>query len=124
MNEFYWITRFDTIHNWTTGLCIASLIVGIIAGCAIIAISVDGSENRDDIRILYGAKKLFKIAFIDFILWGIPSVFVPTTKDALIIYGVGGAIDYIKSDSTAKQLPKKAILALDKYLNEITDDKN
>jgi hypothetical protein len=53
----------------------------------------------------------------------IAQAFVPTTRQALIIYGVGGTINYIKSNDTAKQLPEKAIMALDKYLESINEDK-
>ena len=45
------------------------------------------------------------------------------TKEMLLIYGVGGTIDYIKSNDTAKELPDKAVKALDKYLDEISKDK-
>jgi hypothetical protein len=48
---------------------------------------------------------------------------VPTTNQALIIYGVGGTIDYVKNSDKAKQLPEKAIMALDKYLESINEDK-
>ena len=53
--------------------------------------------------------------------------FIPTTNEALMIYGVGGTIDYIKSNDTAKQLPDKCIKALDKWvenLNEETQKQN
>lgn len=52
----------------------------------------------------------------------IAQAFVPTTKQALIIYGVGGTIDYVKSCNKAKQLPDKAIIALDKYLESINEE--
>ena len=54
---------------------------------------------------------------------GLMLIFIPTTKEMLLIYGVGGAIDYVKSNDTAKGLPDKAIKALDKYLDEISKDK-
>lgn len=54
---------------------------------------------------------------------GVMLVFIPTTKEMLLIYGVGGTIDYIKSNDTAKELPDKAVKALDKYLDEISKDK-
>ena len=44
-------------------------------------------------------------------------VFTPTTKQALLIYGVGGTIDYIQANPTAKQLPDKCINALDKWVD-------
>lgn len=48
---------------------------------------------------------------------------IPSTKDALLIYGLGGSLDYIKGNDTAKKLPEKAIMALDRYLEELNKDK-
>lgn len=45
--------------------------------------------------------------------------FIPTTNEALMVYGIGGTIDYIKSNETAKQLHDKCVKALDKYLDNI-----
>jgi hypothetical protein len=39
----------------------------------------------------------------------------------LLIYGVGGTVDYIKSNDTAKQLPDKVVNALDKYLDSFNE---
>lgn len=50
------------------------------------------------------------------------NIFIPTTNEALLIYGVGGMIDYIKSNDTAKQLPDKCVKALDKYLDNLTKE--
>ena len=50
--------------------------------------------------------------------------FIPTTNEALMIYGVGGTIDYVKSNETAKQLPDKCVKALDKYLDNLTKEEN
>lgn len=52
------------------------------------------------------------------------NLFIPTTNQALLIYGVGGTIDYIKANDTAKQLPDRCIKALDKYLDNLTKDEN
>lgn len=52
------------------------------------------------------------------------NIFIPTTNEALLIYGLGGTIDYIKSNGTAKQLPDKCVKALDKYLDNLTKDEN
>ena len=50
--------------------------------------------------------------------------FVPTTKEALLIYGVGSTIDYVNGNETIKSLPDKAINALDKYLDSLNKDKD
>lgn len=52
------------------------------------------------------------------------NIFIPTTNQALLIYGVGGTIDYIKSNNTAKQLPDKYVKALDKYLDNLIKEEN
>lgn len=49
-------------------------------------------------------------------------IFVPTNKELMAIYGIGGTIDYIKSDSVATNLPSKAIKAIDLWLDEKTND--
>ena len=48
--------------------------------------------------------------------------FIPTTNETLMIYGIGGTIDYIKSNDTAKQLPDKCIKALDKWADNINEE--
>ena len=50
------------------------------------------------------------------------NIFIPTKNDALLIYGVGGTIDYIKSNDTAKQLPDKCVKALDKWVDSLNED--
>lgn len=54
-----------------------------------------------------------------FLISLIGNTFIPTTKEAYLIYGVGGTIDYLRSDQTAKQIPHKVIVAVDKYLEEL-----
>ena len=41
-----------------------------------------------------------------------------------MIYGIGGTIDYVKSNETAKQLPDKYIKALDKLAENLTKEEN
>ena len=56
------------------------------------------------------------------VLSGIGWVFVPKTNEALLIYGVGTTIDYVDNNETIKQLPDKAVQALDKYLDSFNKD--
>lgn len=50
-------------------------------------------------------------------------IFVPTTKDALMIYGVGSTLEYIKQNETAKELPDKCIEVLDAYIESLNQKK-
>ena len=63
-------------------------------------------------------KNHFILCVSSFIIIFICQVFTPTTKEALIIYGVGGTIDYVKSNKIVKELPDKCIKAADKFLND------
>lgn len=115
MNEMYWITRMDGINTFLISFIIPG---GILSLCfLILSLIVDNSEKKERL-----GKVLEYVGSATFIA-GVILVFIPTTKEMLLIYGVGGTIDYIKRNDTAKELPDKAVKALDKYLDEISKDK-
>ena len=131
MNEIYWITRLD-------GICVFLSIIAVFSSMSTVVLFFIGLFKRSDADIcpegsktreqhietskmcLYLAKRcaiaFFVSVFINF--------FIPTTNQALLIYGVGGTIDYIKSNGTAKQIPDKCVKALDKYLENLTKEEN
>ena len=113
-----------------------SLVAIIILAMESLAIKKT-SDNEDDknleLQVVTGkvhnenmfynfVKKQFIRAFIVFVVSIICNVFIPTKNEALMIYGVGGTIDYIKSNDTAKQLPDKCIKALDKWADNINEE--
>lgn len=114
MNELYWVTRFDGI----LAAIIIPMVILLIASLVLFFASCD-AYYEDYKKVL---RKRAAICGSIGIFLLIAQAFVPTTKQALIIYGVGGTIDYIKSNDTAKQLPDKAIIALDKYLESINEE--
>lgn len=114
MNELYWITRFDGI---LTAIIIPMVILFILT--LFFSIGYFATYDEDEQKVL--RKRAIICGSIGLFLI-IAQAFIPTTKQALIIYGVGGTIDYVKSNDTAKQLPDKAILALDKYLESINKE--
>ena len=131
MNELYWITRLDGICGFLTLIAVFSVIATVVLffigffrrGEA--GIYPEGSQTWEQHietskMCLYLAKRcaiaFFVSVFINF--------FIPTTNQALLIYGVGGTIDYIKSNDTSKQLPDKCVKALDKYLDNLTKEEN
>lgn len=107
MSEIYWLTRLDAIQALLIILSVLSIIAVII--CFIRWVDND---------IKNGKAKHFVISVFVSIFLMIALVLTPSTKDAIMIWGVGGTIDYIKSNDTAKQLPDKCIQALDKFVDE------
>lgn len=111
MTEIYWLTRLDAV-------CIVSLTVSLactIYGTAAIVVSDD--SFRDTITRL-------KWVFVADALAILSLLFVPDTKDALLIYGLGSVKEYVESNDKVKELPDKAIEVLDKYLDNINKDVN
>ena len=108
MSEIYWITRLDYIQ----GSLIASL---ILVGFAIIIAAICVCIDDRDLK----ARKVLKWTIPSFAITLSVLCFIPNTKEAMLIYGIGGTIDYIKSNDKAKQLPDKCIDALTRYVDSI-----
>ena len=51
------------------------------------------------------------------------AIFIPTQTDIMAIYGLGGTIDYIKSNDKTKELPDKVVNALTRYIDHIEKEK-
>lgn len=116
MSEIYWITRLDTIQ----GFCIAFLAIGI----AFIFITIMRVVTSTDSTEPSITNKFKWIGIILTIIFAPLTMFVPTSRDAMLIFGIGTTIDYIQSNETAKQLPDKCIEALDTWVESLTVDEN
>ena len=136
MEELYWITRLGALNFLFNAIIFVSLVAIIILAMELFAIKKT-PDNEDDknleLQVVTGkvhnenlyynfVKKQFIRAFIVFVVSIVCNVFIPTKNEALMIYGVGGTIDYIKSNETAKQLPDKCIKALDKWADNINEE--
>ena len=107
MNEIYWITRLDAIQVLLFIFSVLSIIAAIV--CLIRWVDNEIKNGK--------AKHFVTSVFVSLFLM-IALALTPSTKDAIMIWGVGGTIDYIKSNETAKELPDKCIQALDKFIDE------
>ena len=131
MNELYWITRLTCICNFLTAVAVVSFLISAFTVVFVVCNRIEannyekGGENwnyymqRFKMSLSYFKRFIFVAIVACFI-----NLFIPTTNEALMIYSVGGTIDYVKSNETAKQLPDKYIKALDKYLDNLTKEEN
>ena len=117
MSELYWLTIFDGLNK----LGLIMLFISLAFFCTMAIFFFASREENDDDGITL-AKKGMKVSSPIFIIGLLMVIFIPTTEQALLIYGIGGTIDYLKSNDTAKQLPDKYIKALDKWVDEYTMD--
>lgn len=114
MNEIYWITRLDVICSSLENVALLSgfFIVSFLIGMVVMWDNTPKFINK----ILWILLPFF---FISLIL----RVFIPTSNEALMIYGIGGTIEHLKTSETAKQLPEKCINALDAWINDLNNEK-
>jgi len=112
MNELYLIGRVGAIHDIMIALIVIS---GLITFLTIIFYLIAEDEGTE---IPKSFTKLFKVAITTLIISVIGYITIPSGRELYFIFGVGTAIDYVQSNETAKQLPDKAIKAIDKWLDE------
>lgn len=121
MEEIYWITRLNGINAFLNVIMVFGIVFTVISIVRYIVTKND--DYVDDCWKEFWIK-LFKYCFPTTIIITLLFIFTPTTKEALMIYGVGGTIDYVKSNDTAKQLPDKCIEALDKWVDSLNEQEN
>ena len=131
MSEIYWITRLTCICNFLTAVAVVSFLISVFTVVFVVCNRIEannyekGGENwnyymqRFKMFLSYFKRFIFVTIVACFI-----NLFIPTTNEALMIYGIGGTIDYVKSNETAKQLPDKYIKALDKWVDNLNEEKN
>lgn len=117
MSEIYWISRLDYICNLFIVLSIIFGTIVVVGGFTLVV--VDRLDN-DYPTILKIVKR--SILILGFSLLGV--IFLPNTKQAYMIWGLGGTIDYIKSNETVQKLPDKTIQCLDKFLDKYLNEED
>ena len=131
MNEIYWITRLTILCNFLTAVAVVSFLISAVTGFLAVCSKREihsckkGSEHWNycmkEFKMLSNYSKRFIFVTI---IAGLINFFIPTTNEALMIYGVGGTIDYVKSNETAKQLPDKCIKALNKWADNLNEEED
>lgn len=124
MVEIYWLQRIGALSDLFNVMWIfATVVLG-----SFILVSPIAIEVLKEYNITNQAKKAAKTLATILIVGVIGSVMTPSTKEMYAIYGLGGTIDYIKSNDKAKQLPDKCVDALTRYIDSIEkenkDNKN
>ena len=115
MVELYWLTRLDYIQGClSASLFFLGFMIIVAAAFALVY------DEKDAVT----ARKTLKWGIPSFVITMIVLCFIPSTKEAMLIYGLGGTIDYIKSNDKAKELPDKVIDALTRYVDSIENSHN
>ena len=118
MNELYWLTRLDGLHTFGIVCIVVSIMFALIIflSCGIDCYDLKEYMERLSLPIL---KKIRNVVVSVFIFGVLDVIFCPTQQDLYLIYGLGGTIDYIKSNPSAQKIPDKCVDALDKWLDSV-----
>ena len=117
MVEIYWLQRLGNIGFCFNVGCWICIVIAIV-----IAVwhFMDDFETFRDKHLIRWVKKFAMV----FAFFTIGSIIIPTQHDLMVIYGLGGTIDYIKSNDKAKKLPDKVVNALTRYIDYVEKEKN
>lgn len=121
MIEIYWLQRLGNIgFCFNVGFWVCIAIALVIVSLCIIEGFTEGFEVFRDKYLI----KWFKRFAMVFAFFTVGAIIIPTQHDLMAIYGLGGTIDYIKSNDKAKELPDKVVDALTRYVDSIEKEKN
>ena len=121
MKEIYWIQVIGNVGDMTTAVLIFAIFASILLTLGVITYDTYDEEREKQYQLL---RRFMKYAFITLFIAAIGFVFIPSNKQILAIYGIGGTIDYIKSNDKAKELPDKVVDALTKYLETVGENRD
>lgn len=116
MSELYWLGVLGNLNDLGGAIAVLSFLVFIALGFWFFLCSEDDLESSPFM------KKVFKGSMFAIVLGVVMVVFIPSQKNLLIIYGVGGTIDYLKENKDANKIPDKCVKALDKYLDDALEE--
>lgn len=109
MEQIYWIITIGKIATFCSVLTVLSVIAIFIVFITWL--------NAEEVKHLKTASIITSI-LLSFGIFG--TIFIPSTKEMLAIYGVGTTIDYVLSSDECSQLPDNVIRACNKFLIDYT----
>lgn len=121
MSTLYWINVLGNFYE----LCMIIFVISALLGITFFLATIfhEGDIKEDLSKVGYkGFVKIRNTNCIVLIISTLVLVFLPTKNQLYIIYGVGGTLDYLKENPTAKELPDKCIKALDTWVDNLNKE--
>ena len=115
MSILYWITVLGNISFVSVGVMI---VLAIAWTTIIIGFIVASGDDAFDTEIRGKLKSTSKKLVLPTIIFLLLSIFIPSSRNLMAIYGIGGVIDYVQKNPDAKQLPDKYIKVLNKWADD------
>lgn len=121
MLEVYLITRLTALNCFFFAIAMITGIIAIV--CAIVyGINCVGDYYGDRDKSQIAVKKWVRNCTITCVAFTLFNIFTPTTKDAMLIYGVGTTVDFLQENENVQQLPDKCVKALNDWVDSLVED--
>ena len=117
-SEVYWLTRLDGINTLLLLLCFGSLIIAFLLSLVSYLHADTSLMGEEEESAKNFAKRALKLGLLTALLTGSASVFVPTTKELIAIYG----ISYLTQNKDAREIPAEALKVLNQKLKEMESE--
>lgn len=112
MNELYWLTTLGKINTFLW----IGLGISILTSLFFLAEFRESSYGDEE---YIESKKMLKLSALVMLILSCGCTLTPSKKDLYLIYGAGTIVDYCKDNQKVKEIPDKAIEALNRYLDSI-----
>lgn len=112
----YLITILDNVQ------CVSMIlsVLGLLGTILTYAASIIDEDSASDIAVM----RLRKLSIIFLSIFAPIALFVPNSKQAAMIFTIGTTIEYVQNNEKIKELPDKAVLCLDKFIDEYLKEEN
>ena len=123
MSTLYWITILDNLKDLGMLICVLSLIFSSACFLANLFYAEEIKEGMATFSYKdFNKTKNWTYTILTISILVV--IFVPSENQLYKIYGIGGTIDYLRENPTAKELPDKCIKALDTWVDNFNKESN
>ena len=120
MLEVYLITRLTALNGFFFAVAMITGIIAIICAIVYVINYMDDYYGGDKLQI--ALKKWIRNCTITCVASTLFNIFTPTTKDAMLIYGIGTTVDFLQENENVQQLPDKCVKALNDWVDSLVED--
>lgn len=99
---FYWLVVADNARNFFTTMIVIFTLISVISTIAYFINSNDGEEDSQKM-----SRKWMWYSYPFAMVFWLMLIFTPSKRDALLIVAGGQTLNFLSTDSSAKQIPSE-----------------